>query len=98
MTSWATMDVDDEVALAGLRLIGAGIRAGRLGLGMSQRQVAWKVGISQSAMSRLETGTIQGLRLATLSRIVGVVSQCPGFVFPDGPPPPTRRLPGQPLD
>ena len=95
MSPWATAeDPDDQTAL-GLTLIGAGLRAGRLGLGLSQRQLAWRVGLSQSAISRLETGTIQGLRLRTLGRIAGVLEASPGYEFPGGPPAPTRRLPGQ---
>ncbi len=96
MNAWTTSEDRDDEAALGLTVIGAGVRAGRLGLGLSQRQLAWRVGLSQSAISRLETGTLQGLRLRTLGRIVGVLEASPGYVFADGPPPPTRRLPGQP--
>ena len=95
MASWAVIDVEDTVAQAGLKAIGAGIRLGRLEAGLTQRQVAWSVGVSQSAISRLETGTIQGMRLVTLSRIVGLIRLGSAYDFPDGPPPSTRRLPGE---
>ena len=95
MTSWAVIDVEDKVAREGLRIIGAGIRAGRLDAGLTQQQVAWRVGVSQSAISRLETGTIQGMRLATLSRIVGLIRLGSAYDFPDGPAPSMRRLPGE---
>ena len=95
MTSWAVIDVEDKVARDGLRVIGAGIRLGRLEAGMTQRQIAWRVGVSQSTISRLETGTIQGMRLATLSRIVGLIRIGSAYDFPDGPPPSMRRLPGE---
>jgi transcriptional regulator with XRE-family HTH domain len=94
MNAWATLDDDDAEAL-GRAVIGDGVRTGRLALGMSQRQLAWRVRVSQSAISRLETGTLQGLRLRTLARVVGVVVASPGYAFPDGPPSPRRRLPGQ---
>jgi hypothetical protein len=45
------------------------------------------VGLSQSAISRLETGTIQGLRLRTLGRIVGELETRSDYAFPAGPPP-----------
>jgi transcriptional regulator with XRE-family HTH domain len=95
MNAWATLDDDNAAEALGRAVIGAGVRAGRLGLGLSQRQLAWLVGVSQSAISRLETGTLQGLRFRTLARIAGVLKASPGYTFPEGPPPPNRRLPGQ---
>jgi transcriptional regulator with XRE-family HTH domain len=65
---------------------------------MTQQHLAWRVGVSQSAISRLETGTIQGMRRATLSSIVGLIRLGADYTFPDGPPPPTRRRPGQFID
>ena len=95
MRGWAWIDDSDEDALLGRKAIGAGVRSGRLALGMSQRQLAWRVMVSQSTISRLETGSIHGMRLRTLARIVGVIGGRAGYVFPEGPPGPTRRLPGQ---
>lgn len=94
MNAWGTIDPDDDAAL-GRAVIGAGVRAGRLALAMTQRQLAWRIGVSQSFISRLETGTLHGLRLRTLARIVGVLEASPGYEFRGGPPPPRRRLPGE---
>jgi transcriptional regulator with XRE-family HTH domain len=95
MDVWARLEDAEKTAALGTRVIGAGVRAGRLRLGWSQRQLAWRVGVSQSAISRLESGTLQGMRLRTLARIVGVLEASPGYAFPDSLPAPTRRLPGQ---
>ena len=85
MSTWHDQPSDDDVAL-GMTIIGAGIRAGRLRLSLTQQRLGSRVGVSQSAISRLETGTLQGLRLRTLARIVGVLEAAPGsFTFPDGP-------------
>lgn len=95
MDVWARIEHLQESERYGTAVIGAGVRAGRLRLGWSQRQLAWRIGISQSVISRLETGKLQGLRLRTLARIVGVLEAGAGYEFPGGPPAPTRRLPGQ---
>ena len=93
MNSWGTNYSDDEAL--GRAVIGAGVRAGRLALHWTQQQLAWRVGVSQSFISRLETGTLQGVRLRTLARIVGVLEAGPAWEFRGGPPPPRRRLPGE---
>jgi DNA-binding XRE family transcriptional regulator len=95
VSAWATDFDDDATVTLGRQVIGAGIRAARLGLGMSQRQLGRRAYLSPSAISRLETGRLQGLRQRTLARVVGVLQASPGYAFPGGPPPPTRRLPGQ---
>ncbi len=95
MHGWAWIDDSDEDALLGIKVIGAGVRSARLALGMSQRQLSWRVRVSQSTISRLETGTLHGMRLRTLARIVGVITRRPGYRFPEGPAPPSRRMPGQ---
>lgn len=97
MNAWSSEPEEELVAL-GLTVIGAGLRSARLGLGMSQRQLAWQVGVSQSLVSRLETGTVRGIRLRTLARIAGILQASPGYVFPDGLPYSWRRLPGQLID
>jgi transcriptional regulator with XRE-family HTH domain len=94
MNAWGTTDPDDDEAL-GRVVIGAGVRAGRRALHMTQRQLAWRVHVSQSFISRLETGTLQGARLRTLARIAGVLEAEPPYAFPGGPPPPARRVPGK---
>ena len=95
MNAWTIFDKDDEVVTAGRQVIGAGIRAARLALGLTQRQLGHRALLSQSAISRLETGRLQGLRLRTLARVVGVLHTKPGYAFPGGPPPPARRLLGR---
>jgi transcriptional regulator with XRE-family HTH domain len=97
MAPWATADDDDSEFALGLAIIGDGIRAGRLRSHLTQRQLAWLVSLSQSAISRLETGTIQGLRLRTLARIVGQLEARSDYLFPAGPPPPIQRLPDRPI-
>ena len=62
---------------------------------MSQEQVAWRALVCQSTISKLETGKLQGMRLRTLARIVGVTRVPADAVLADMPPSPTRRLPGQ---
>ena len=93
MSTWHDHSSEEDAAL-GMAIIGAGVRAGRLRLSLTQQRLGARVGVSQSAISRLETGTLQGLRLRTLARIVGVLQTAPGsFAFPDGPadPPPLKR-------
>ena len=94
MRSW------DEIAghaseELGLRIIARAIRSRRVGAGVSQRQLAWRVGLNQSTISRLETGRLRTMRMITLARIIGALNLMPDFAFPGEPPPPTRRLPGQ---
>jgi transcriptional regulator with XRE-family HTH domain len=88
--------VDDPPALRlGLRIIGQAVRAGRLDSGISQRQLAYRVGLSQSTLSRLETGSLRNMRMVTLARVIGAVNMPAGYLLPGEPPPPSRRLPGQ---
>ncbi len=93
MATWAVISQSDEDAQRGLRLIGAGVRAGRWNWGMSQRQLAWRALVSQSTISKLETGKLQGMRLGTLARIVGILRVGVTGDAPNAPPPPSRRLP-----
>ncbi len=79
----------------GVGLLGSEILRGRTRLGLSQRQLAWRVGLNQSTVSRLENGTLRGISFKNLATIVGVLSASPGFRIVGGPPAPTRRLPGQ---
>jgi len=95
MPDWRVGPDDDATAL-GMVVIGAGVRAGRLELGLTQQQLGWRAGLSQSAISRLETGTTAGVRFRLLARIAGVLREAPaGYEFPSGPPPPRRRPPRQ---
>jgi DNA-binding Xre family transcriptional regulator len=87
MAPWAAADDYDSSFALGMAIIGSGIRTGRHRARLTQQQLGWLVGVSQSAISRLETGTIQGLRLRTLARIVAELESRSGYAFPDGPPP-----------
>jgi transcriptional regulator with XRE-family HTH domain len=78
----------------GLVIIGRAVLAGRLGRGWTQRQLAWRVGLSQSTISRLETGRLRAMRMATLARIVGALNMDPVLLADGGPPSSNRRLPG----
>lgn len=84
---------DPEVV--GRTIIGRAIRQFRLANGWSQRQLGWLVGVHQSTIARLEAGTISGMRLSSLARILGQLSVEPAaLLLEEGPPAPTRRLPG----
>jgi len=95
MEGWSGLRELDEIESMGMRIIGIGVRRGRLARGLSQRQLAWRAGVSQSLISRLENGRLRGLRLRTLARIVGVLRIDPDRVFVGDPPAPRRCLPGQ---
>jgi DNA-binding XRE family transcriptional regulator len=87
---------DNELAEEyGLRIIGLGVRRGRLRHGMTQRQLGWRVGLHQSTISRLETGVLRTMRMITLARIIGSVRMADRDLFVDEPGAATRRLPGQ---
>lgn len=91
----------DDALRAGAIEIGDAVRDLRLEAGLSQRQLAWRVGFSQSTISRLETGSLRGLRFMNLALIVGALRLDPRIALrpifdPRGAPPaPRRRLPGQ---
>ncbi|MEW5991516.1 MAG: helix-turn-helix transcriptional regulator [Chloroflexota bacterium] len=87
MAPWATIEDRDSAYALGLAIIGSGVRTGRHHAHLTQQQLGWLVGVSQSAISRLETGTIQGLRLQTLARIVAELETRSDYAFQDGPPP-----------
>jgi DNA-binding XRE family transcriptional regulator len=94
MRRWGTED--NELAEEyGLRIIGLGVRRGRLRHGMTQRQLGWRVGLHQSTISRLETGVLRTMRMITLARIIGSVRMADRDLFVDEPGAATRRLPGQ---
>ncbi len=91
----------DDAVRAGATVIGDAVRELRLEVGLSQRQLAWRVGFAQSTISRLETGSLRGLRFMNLALIVGALRLDPRIALrpifeADGEPPaPRRRLPGQ---
>jgi transcriptional regulator with XRE-family HTH domain len=83
----------------GRSTIGRAIRQFRLSNGWSQRQLGWMVGVNQSTIARLEGGTLSGMRLSNLARILGQLSLPPSALLVErGPPGPTRRLPGAATD
>jgi transcriptional regulator with XRE-family HTH domain len=94
MANWDPEDIDAVVDI-GRRLIGQAIRRGRLTFGLSQRQLAWRVGVNQSTVSRIETGKLAGVRWPTFARMIGMLYSAHPLTFSGEPPAPTRRLPGQ---
>ncbi|HEX5588688.1 MAG TPA: helix-turn-helix transcriptional regulator [Candidatus Limnocylindrales bacterium] len=87
MAPWARAEDNDSAYALGMAIIGDGVRTGRHRCRLTQRVLGWRVGLSQSAISRLETGTIQGLRLRTLARIVAELETGSDYAFPAGPSP-----------
>jgi DNA-binding Xre family transcriptional regulator len=85
-----------EAEVLGLRVIARGVRQRRLAERLSQQQLAWRTGVAQSTISRLETCRLGSMKIRTLARIVGVLDIGASFLFPDEPHTPTRRLPGMP--
>ena len=83
-----------EAEMLGLRVIAQAIRRRRLALRVSQQQLAWRTGVAQSTISRLETCRLGSMKIRTLARIVAVLELGPAFLFPGEPRAPTRRLPG----
>jgi DNA-binding Xre family transcriptional regulator len=73
MANWTPKDNDLPFVVLGKQTIGASVRSRRLMLGWSQRGMSRRVGVSQSVISRLETGRLNGIRWQTFARIVGVL-------------------------
>jgi hypothetical protein len=70
----------------GWELIGAMVRRRRIALHWSQRDLQAASGIHQSAISRLETGQLSGLRMARFARLVaGMNGLDPGAPHPEPP-------------
>jgi transcriptional regulator with XRE-family HTH domain len=57
----------------GMELLGRWIRESRVQAGMTQGQLARLAGMHQSTLSRLERGTLEGLRLHRLAAIISVL-------------------------
>jgi transcriptional regulator with XRE-family HTH domain len=57
----------------GMELLGRWIRESRVQAGMTQSQLARLAGMHQSTLSRLERGTLEGLRLHRLASIISVL-------------------------
>jgi transcriptional regulator with XRE-family HTH domain len=90
-SSWRQPSDPDQV---GRLVVGSAVLQYRRRKGWSQRQLSWLVGVHQTTISRLEKGTISGMRYSTLVRILGELSvPREALLLEEGPPPPTRRLP-----
>jgi DNA-binding XRE family transcriptional regulator len=76
---WRERERYGQWPLPDLVLFGARVRRGRLQTGMSQRRLADRAGVSQSAISRLERGVAIGM---TAIRLVAVCIELgPSFPF-----------------
>ena len=95
MYRWVAPDEWERMEQVGAERIGASVLRGRLQLGLSQRQLAWRVRVAQSTISRLENGKLRGIGFKKLATIVAVLSEARGFQLAGEPASPTRRLPGQ---
>ena len=95
MPTWDRTEGYDASEQLGLSIIATAIRRRRVASAVSQRQLAWRAGVNQSTISRLETGRLRTMRMVTLARIIGVLRLPADFTFPGEPPPATRQLPGQ---
>ena len=82
MADWSPDDDEDAFVRLGKAAIGSAVRSARLEIGVSQRRFAVLLGVSQSVLSRLETGALNGMRWQTLARIVGVIQATRGFRLP----------------
>jgi transcriptional regulator with XRE-family HTH domain len=79
MTDWTPHDDGEALVRRGKVAIGAAVRSGRMSLMASQRALAERAGISQSVISRLETGHLNGIRWQTLARVVGLLDAAGAF-------------------
>lgn len=60
----------DPIVHFGMELLGLSIRRARRARGWSQAKLASSAQLSPSTISKLESGTLQGMRLYTLARVV----------------------------
>jgi DNA-binding XRE family transcriptional regulator len=68
----------------GMAIVGARFRNARVRARMSQHQVAFHAGVSQSSVSRLERGVCGGMRTETLIRIAISIGGFPFGYCPHG--------------
>jgi hypothetical protein len=66
------MSVTDRRALV---ILGAGIRIGRRRLGLTQRELAERSGVSQTAISRLERGMVWGMAVVRFARVAWALEE-----------------------
>src|SRR5258705_4928191 len=62
----------------GMELLGRWIRESRIQAGMTQAQLARLAGVHQPTLSRLERGSLEGLRLHRLAAIIAVLDSMLG--------------------
>lgn len=77
----------DQAARRGEIVIGNAVRMARLRVGRSQGQLGELVDLAQPTISRLETGSLRGLRFRRLAMIMGVIQVVPRFTLPEDSPP-----------
>ena len=70
----------------GWEIIGAMVKRRRSILGWSQRDLSLASGLAQSAISRLETGRLSGVRFGRFAKLVAAM----GGLDPTSPHPPRR--------
>ena len=68
----------------GWEIVGLMVKRRRYRIGWSQRDLARACGLAQSAICRLETGKLSGIRFGRFARLVAAM----GGLDPDGPHPP----------
>ena len=73
MKYWEFEDDIDASVRVGLLFIGALVREARVRRNLTQRQLAWASTLTQSTISKLETGSLRGMRLRTLAAVLGVL-------------------------
>jgi transcriptional regulator with XRE-family HTH domain len=89
-----TWDDNLDAEELGLRLLGLAVRERRLQYRLSQQQLAFRTGVNQSTISRLENARLRTMKICTLARIMVVLELGAGYLFPGEPTGPSRRLPG----
>lgn len=80
---------------SGAQIIGGWFLSMRLERRWTQRQLAWRCQVSQSTISRLETGRLRGMRLSTMAIIAAVLNGSKFPTYDDEPRASRRRLPSR---
>lgn len=84
----ARLERDPELQ-HGWEIIGAMVKRRRTMIGWSQRDLSQASGLAQSAISRLETGKLSGVRFGRFAKLVAAM----GGLDPGAPHPPRRYSP-----
>ncbi|HEU0235080.1 MAG TPA: helix-turn-helix domain-containing protein [Candidatus Limnocylindrales bacterium] len=64
----------DPIVHFGMEVLGSSIRRARRARGWSQAKLASSAQLSPSTISKLESGTLQGMRLYTLARVIAALN------------------------